>query len=290
MSKKSTRGKIKDRTDYSELLHDIKSAESEVVSKEDSAANAEKNHNPENRKALLRMLSSEQVLYFHQFPQNIIHEKHCKLLKNTKADNLKPLSEYKFGPKQCPNCALRAYLRNGAEDHKKYKEYENLFGAMNADIKLIRKIFMEYNFKTRLTDASTVRIQNGVECWKLKLLNSASGTVSLSHNDYKLNYDGTRKKYATYHIQNKNCVRTDIRRAIGTIMNYKPHRALSAYSNREQQILKIIKDNPRETQSNIADTLGISLSSVFRIFHKLKENGTLHRIGGNRYGYWKLTL
>ncbi len=62
------------------------------------------------------MLSDEKNLFFHHHVNNLLHEKHCDLIKTLPADELTPLSDYMIGPKQCPNCALRTYLRIGAED------------------------------------------------------------------------------------------------------------------------------------------------------------------------------
>lgn len=289
MGKKSTRGKIRDRTDYSELLESIK-ANKEAVIEQKAPKEADNNLQNENCKAFLRMLSNEKTLYFISSDNDTIHEKHCELLKGENVENLIPLSEYKATKKQCPKCALRAYLRMGAEDYKKHKNYAKLFGMMHANIKLIRKIFLELNFKTNLAEANTIRIQNNGESWKIKALNPNTGKISLSHNDYRLNYDGTRKKYGTYHIQNEYCKSTNLQNAIYVISNYKTHRALSAYTPREQQIIKILKSNPKETQTNIANTLGASYSTVRRTFRSLKESETLKRIGGKKHGFWKITM
>ena len=287
---KKTRGKIRDRIDYSELLFDIKTNNTEPTPEQNVSENATDNSFDENRKDFFRMLSDENNLYFYQISKDTIHEKHCEHLKRIKTENLQPLSLYDDNKKQCPHCALRAYLRIGAEDYKKYKEYDKLFKAMNADMTLIRKIYVDLEFKTRLSDSTTIRIQNDNENWKIKLLDKHTGRVSLWHNDYKLNYDGTRKKYGTYHIQNDRCQRTFIKNAIGVITKYKSHRPLSAYTRREQQVIKILKNNPNETQMNMANALSVSLSTISRTVQTLKNSETIKRIGGKRYGYWKVTM
>lgn len=290
MAKKSARGKVRDRIDYSELLLEIKTNDTESFTEKEVMTDADGNSRKENHKAFLRMLSDEKTLYFYHTTKNTIHEKHCDILKDIKTESLQPLTSYDNEKKQCPHCALKAYLRIGAEDYKKYKEYDNLFKKMKADIDLIRNIYVELNFKTRLSDTSTIRIQYGDENWKIKLLESSTGKVSLSHNDYRLNYDGTRKKYGTYHIQNERCKRTNIQNAINVIIKYKSHRPYSAYTKREQQVIKILKINPRETQMNIAKNLDVSLSTISRTVQSLKESKTLKRIDGKRYGYWKITM
>ena len=268
---KKTRGKIRDRIDYSKLLFEIKTNNTEFPIEQDVqdvSENVTDNSFDENRKDFFRMLSDERNLYFYQISNGTIHEKHCEQLKHIKTENLRPLSLYDNDKKQCPHCALRAYLRIGAEDYKKYKEYD----------------------KTRLSDSTTIRIQYGNENWKIKLLDKRTGQVSLWHNDYKLNYDGTRKKYGTYHIQNDRCQRTYVKNVIGVITKYKSHRPLSAYTKREQQVIKILKSNPKETQMNMANTLGVSLSTISRAVQTLKNSKTIKRIGGKRYGYWNVTM
>lgn len=287
---KKTRGKIRDRIDYSELLFEIKTNNTEFPIEQDVSENATDNSFDENRKDFFRMLSDEHNLYFYQISKGTIHEKHCEHLKRIKTENLRPLSLYDNDKKQCPHCALRAYLRIGAEDYKKYKEYDKLFQAMKADITRIRKMYVDLKFKTRLSDSTTIRIQYGNENWKIKLLDKRTGQVSLWHNDYKLNYDGTRKKYGTYHIQNDRCQRASIKNAIGVITKYKSHRPLSAYTKREQQVIKILKNNPKETQMNMANTLGVSLSTISRTVQTLKNSKTIKRLGGKRYGYWNVTM
>lgn len=53
-------------------------------------------------------------------------------------------------------------------------------------------------------------------------------------------------------------------------------------------ILNILKNNPRITQSQVADKLSISLATTKRKLLRLQEEGKLTRIGNNRTGYWKV--
>ena len=115
---KKTRGKIRDRIDYSGLLFEIKTNNTELPIEQDVSENATDNSFDENRKDFFRMLSDEHNLYFYQISKGTIHEKHCEYLKCIKTENLRPLLLYDNDKKQCPNCALRAYLRIGAEDYK----------------------------------------------------------------------------------------------------------------------------------------------------------------------------
>ncbi|WP_367569339.1 winged helix-turn-helix domain-containing protein [Lacrimispora sp.] len=54
----------------------------------------------------------------------------------------------------------------------------------------------------------------------------------------------------------------------------------------EEKIFKIIIENPRLTQMEIAVALGISERTTKRLMKYMIESGKLERIGGRRYGYW----
>lgn len=58
-------------------------------------------------------------------------------------------------------------------------------------------------------------------------------------------------------------------------------------SKKEDQIVKILKENASITQQELLHETGYSLSSIKRILKNLKINNCIERIGGTR-GYWKV--
>lgn len=56
----------------------------------------------------------------------------------------------------------------------------------------------------------------------------------------------------------------------------------------EIRILKILKENPKITQSDLVSSLNASRSTVQRIMKALSDNGSIERKDGKRYGYWKI--
>lgn len=56
----------------------------------------------------------------------------------------------------------------------------------------------------------------------------------------------------------------------------------------EIRILKILKENPKITQSDLVSSLNASRSTVQRIMKELSDNGSIERKDGKRYGYWKI--
>jgi ATP-dependent DNA helicase RecG len=52
--------------------------------------------------------------------------------------------------------------------------------------------------------------------------------------------------------------------------------------------LELIKENPKITRSELVDKLGINPSAIQRHIQKLKADGTIERIGGDKGGYWKI--
>ena len=59
-------------------------------------------------------------------------------------------------------------------------------------------------------------------------------------------------------------------------------------SLRRKGILDAIKTNNKITVPKIAQTLGYAESTINRDFAYLREHGYIIRIGGPKYGYWKI--
>ena len=54
--------------------------------------------------------------------------------------------------------------------------------------------------------------------------------------------------------------------------------------------LKLLKENPKLKQKEIAEQLKISEITVKRNIKELKERGYIERIGARKNGYWKVKL
>jgi len=52
--------------------------------------------------------------------------------------------------------------------------------------------------------------------------------------------------------------------------------------------LELISANPKITRSELAEILGINPSAIQRHIQKLKTEGIIMRIGGDKGGYWKI--
>ena len=58
-------------------------------------------------------------------------------------------------------------------------------------------------------------------------------------------------------------------------------------TDRQQEILNIIKENPSISYRNISEQLNISHSAILKQLDSLKKKGLIERMGGTR-GYWKV--
>ena len=56
----------------------------------------------------------------------------------------------------------------------------------------------------------------------------------------------------------------------------------------QQKIIDAIKSNPKVTQEELAEIVGITRKSVISNMKKLQENGLIKRIGADKNGYWKV--
>ncbi len=55
-------------------------------------------------------------------------------------------------------------------------------------------------------------------------------------------------------------------------------------------VLMLIKDNPKITRKQIADTLQKDLRTIGRSIASLQQMGKLKRIGSNKSGHWQIKL
>ena len=74
-----------------------------------------------------------------------------------------------------------------------------------------------------------------------------------------------------------NGVKTDVNDAVYADKNLPDH---------IQKLLKLIAENPTETQAQYAEKLGVSKRTISRIIVKLKEQGILEQQGSRRKAKW----
>jgi ATP-dependent DNA helicase RecG len=55
-----------------------------------------------------------------------------------------------------------------------------------------------------------------------------------------------------------------------------------------EKILCIIKNNPRVTYRELAETLAMSEDGIYWSVKQLRKQGLLRRIGGRKEGYWQV--
>ena len=65
---------------------------------------------------------------------------------------------------------------------------------------------------------------------------------------------------------------------------------LSEIDNLTGKILIEVTNDPYITQRDLADTLNISIRSIQRGLHILRDKGIIERRGGKRYGYWYVKI
>lgn len=61
-------------------------------------------------------------------------------------------------------------------------------------------------------------------------------------------------------------------------------------NKQQKSILDIIIKDPKVTQKQIAEQMGITVRQVARILKQLKEKNVIERIGSDRRGYWKISI
>lgn len=70
------------------------------------------------------------------------------------------------------------------------------------------------------------------------------------------------------------------------LRSFSPSTATLTGTRRETVILEMLRANPKATQAEVADAIGVSYDLVRLMFANLKQRGLLDREGGNRGGVW----
>lgn len=61
-------------------------------------------------------------------------------------------------------------------------------------------------------------------------------------------------------------------------------------TKRQKEVITLIDDNPKITRKELAEKFQINESAVQKHIVNLKEKNVIKRIGGDRGGYWKVTI
>ena len=54
------------------------------------------------------------------------------------------------------------------------------------------------------------------------------------------------------------------------------------------RIIEKIKEQPDISQEALGESIGVTRRIVQKYINVLKESGRIERVGGKRYGYWKI--
>ena len=154
----------------------------------------------------------------------VIHDKCCPCIQDVPAYLVEFVKSYPSDGVQCGECAVRTYIRNGAEDMGNFEKYIAFFHRVNWKSSSIKKFYVDHDIRTRIdTDVMTVWYKE--DTWKIK---SYPGTarVDLLHNNYIIQ---NNQRYFTngFHSQAK-CI--DMSNAVSCIYSYDYHRHLQPES------------------------------------------------------------
>lgn len=211
---RGTKSKVKEREDFSYLLRKKPSK-----GKGKKARSTAKN--PTSTAPSLwrqKLFSDEKVCYIIVPSQNEIHDKHCKLLKDYKDDEIIPAEELGAGSYTvCRECAIRTYTRYGAIDYEEYRRYERFFAAVCAAMSNIHDLYWTWQCRTKLIGPSKMWVHCNEDSWEIELTN-VKHRICLYHNSYHVNEDGTRTFYNDFHLQKENCT---FYYALSVIFDYK---------------------------------------------------------------------
>lgn len=163
------------------------------------------------------IMEDKEFKYVYSMNGNTVHDKNCYLVKKIPDNEFKYLRNYPLWLKQCPKCAASAYIRNGAIDFEKIREYRELFRMMKVGNDMLRHIYIDCGMKTRIY-RNTLTVYYNEDTWKITYLDTP-GRVRLYHNNYHVE-DGKRVFEKSFHIQSDFTSNTTAKFAFENIETY----------------------------------------------------------------------
>ena len=201
---KRTRGTRKDREDYSVLLESMQKEKADLeqgVLSQTKPKPEPMPYTPSPERQ--RMLSNQNIQYalVTRGSGFYIHDKSCPSLKSVPDFAITWLEDYDPQAFRCTLCEFKAYLRLGAKDPGRSRDYEKLYHDFRFHTGILHNIYVENNMRTELIGSDTLKIWGKEDTWLIKRVPSTERDLELYHNNYKSRRDGTRKFIPGYHLQ-----------------------------------------------------------------------------------------
>jgi hypothetical protein len=209
MGHKSTRTVHKDRKDYTALLEELQQEQRQKTLDEPSAPILPDNAPAHEKKSASlsplrqRMMSDEQVRFLYAEgageQDGFLHDKSCPIARKIPDAALRASKTYRLDKRQCPQCAVKAYVRLGARDFYNFRTYQRLFETMHLHQGHLRQMYVGYGMQT-MARSEGLMIWDKEDVWQLEA-RGRNGETRLLHNNYHMKPDGTRVFTAGFHEQ-----------------------------------------------------------------------------------------
>lgn len=79
-------------------------------------------------------------------------------------------------------------------------------------------------------------------------------------------------------------------RVSGKVTDGVTSEVTSHVTDREQQVLQFLSEDPGYTMPRLAEMMGVSRKTVAEYLKSLKEKGLIERVGTNRNGHWEINI
>ena len=161
-----------------------------------------------------RILSDENVKYVYRKGGDTLHDKSCKHVDGIANHNLRVSDKYMPAKRQCPDCAIKAYIRAGGNVADK-NDYMSFFERVGLDENMIRHIYIVMKAKTSIF-MNVLSIEVRGEKWKIKALDGKDMHVDLLHSNFEVK-NNERIDFDGYHSVKTNI---SIKEALNVMQNY----------------------------------------------------------------------
>jgi len=240
MSRKSTRGVYRERSDYTKLLAELQKQTTAGPWEKEAPVKGSEAKSPPVSSFRHRLMSDERICYLYAKGGNEIHDKTCPEARNINDSDLCSSGTYLSNMRQCPCCQTKAYLRLGARDFSRFSAYKEIFEQMGISPRLQRRMYVHDGIRTEYLGPGRLKLLGSEDTWILEVI-SGTGHLRLLHNNYRPLEDGTRQFVPGYHEQ-LICVSAQYAISVIAGYTYAAHKAAAERrQNMDSSVAEIVE-------------------------------------------------
>lgn len=151
-------------------------------------------------------MEKQAVRFMMQKSTNIVHDKTCKLIKETEESDLVGLTQLEKYYLMCPKCQKTAMIRNAIKDDDNLSWYIDFFNHANYGVRNVKGFIYLKNVELSKISNLSLKLKHRTDSWIVSYVKR--NRYYLFHNDYVVTHAHNRHiVLGKFHLQAKDPMR-----------------------------------------------------------------------------------